>query len=207
MALLSGGERRPCLYLRRRRAPLHRRRRRRASLKVDTQAELVWCISWRRRTSSSRRCSCQVGGVGRLWRNHAAKGNGTGNVPDKKRGAIRYLTATGSWRFWRRCGRRGVCICPWRLVVLTSSGKVVQFLAGAYGANASDPLLLAIAYYRNVVQGALLEGQPGAANVIWSDAERRRDKAMQCHWMTPIHVDGYVYGSSGRHRGSRAALH
>jgi hypothetical protein len=22
---------------------------------------------------------------------------------------------------------------------------------------------------------------------------------MQCHWSTPIHVDGYVYGCSGRH--------
>jgi hypothetical protein len=22
---------------------------------------------------------------------------------------------------------------------------------------------------------------------------------MRCHWMTPIHVEGYLYGSSGRH--------
>ena len=22
---------------------------------------------------------------------------------------------------------------------------------------------------------------------------------MQCHWMTPIHHDGYLYGCSGRH--------
>ena len=34
---------------------------------------------------------------------------------------------------------------------------------------------------------------------LWSDADKGRKKSMQCHWMTPIHHDGYVYGSSGRH--------
>ena len=35
--------------------------------------------------------------------------------------------------------------------------------------------------------------------MVWSDADRRRDKAMQAHWSTAIHNDGYLYGSSGRH--------
>ncbi|HSQ57134.1 MAG TPA: hypothetical protein VLM40_15495, partial [Gemmata sp.] len=35
---------------------------------------------------------------------------------------------------------------------------------------------------------------------IWSDLEKDRlDKSLQCHWNTPIHVDGFVYGCSGRH--------
>ena len=45
----------------------------------------------------------------------------------------------------------------------------------------------------------MLRVKPGAADVIWSDAERRRDKAMQTHWNTVIHHDGFLYGSSGRH--------
>ncbi len=46
---------------------------------------------------------------------------------------------------------------------------------------------------------ALLQVKPGEASVIWSDAKRRRDKAMQTHWNTAIHHDGFLYGSSGRH--------
>src|SRR5262249_210016 len=47
--------------------------------------------------------------------------------------------------------------------------------------------------------GVLLRVKPGAApEVVWSD-EKKADKSMQCHWMTPIYHDGYLYGSSGRH--------
>ena len=46
---------------------------------------------------------------------------------------------------------------------------------------------------------ALLKFRPGGYDVVWSDADRRRDKAMQAHWSTAIHRDGYLYGSSGRH--------
>src|SRR5262249_32267516 len=31
------------------------------------------------------------------------------------------------------------------------------------------------------------------------DADKRRDKSMQCHWSTPIYHEGYLYGCSGRH--------
>jgi outer membrane protein assembly factor BamB len=48
--------------------------------------------------------------------------------------------------------------------------------------------------------GVLLDLKEGKPRVIWTDADRDRfEKALQCHWNTPIHVDGYVYGSSGRH--------
>ncbi len=46
---------------------------------------------------------------------------------------------------------------------------------------------------------ALLEVSAGRAKALWTDLEKGRDKSLQCHWNTPIHVDGYVYGSSGRH--------
>ena len=35
--------------------------------------------------------------------------------------------------------------------------------------------------------------------MIWEDKEHERDHRLECHWNTPIAVDGFVYGSSGRH--------
>ena len=34
---------------------------------------------------------------------------------------------------------------------------------------------------------------------VWSDRNRRRDRAMALHWNTPIEHQGYLYGSSGYH--------
>jgi len=53
------------------------------------------------------------------------------------------------------------------------------------------------------VGAALLEVKPTASpREIWTDKDKgARSKRLMCHWMTPIHVDGYVYGSSGRHTG------
>lgn len=142
------------------------------------------------------------------------KGNGTGVVAfDKKTGAVRYritdelasyaspVLATIAGRRWCFVFARGGLVgfepssgkvdfqFPWRARVLES-------------VNASDPLVIGDRIFITETYGpgsAFLKVDPGAANVIWSDAARRLDKAMQCHWMTPIHVDGYVYGSSGRH--------
>lgn len=48
--------------------------------------------------------------------------------------------------------------------------------------------------------GVLLDLKNGPPKVVWTDVDRDRfDKALQCHWCTPIHVNGYVYASSGRH--------
>jgi outer membrane protein assembly factor BamB len=78
---------------------------------------------------------------------------------------------------------------PWRATILES-------------VNASDPVVVGDLVFISETYGpgsALLRVQPGSAKVVWSDAERRRDKAMQTHWNTAIHHDGYLYGSSGRH--------
>jgi hypothetical protein len=67
--------------------------------------------------------------------------------------------------------------------------------------NASNPLVVGDKVFISECYGtgsALLQVKPGGYDVLWSDAENRRDKSLECHWMTPIHVDGYVYGSSGR---------
>ena len=35
---------------------------------------------------------------------------------------------------------------------------------------------------------------------VWTDKDNDLvDKSLACHWNTPIHVNGFVYGSSGRH--------
>jgi hypothetical protein len=44
-----------------------------------------------------------------------------------------------------------------------------------------------------------LRVSPGNHEVVWKDDERRREKAMQTHWMTPVYHEGYLYGCSGRH--------
>lgn len=40
-----------------------------------------------------------------------------------------------------------------------------------------------------------------SAETIWQDPpENRRKQAMRCHWSTPILVDGFLYGCSGRNK-------
>jgi outer membrane protein assembly factor BamB len=79
---------------------------------------------------------------------------------------------------------------PWRARILES-------------VNASNPVVVGDLVLITECYGtgaALLKVKPGGCEVVWSDAETRPSaKALQCHWNTPIHVGGYIYGSSGRH--------
>jgi outer membrane protein assembly factor BamB len=79
---------------------------------------------------------------------------------------------------------------PWRARILES-------------VNASNPVVVGNRVFISETYGpgsALLEVKPGACKEVWTDKENGlRDKSMQCHWNTPIHVDGYLYGCSGRH--------
>ncbi len=78
---------------------------------------------------------------------------------------------------------------PWRAGILES-------------VNASNPVVDGNRVFISETYGpgsCLLSVQPGKAEVVWSDADKRRGKSMQTHWNTAIHVDGYLYGSSGRH--------
>jgi len=68
--------------------------------------------------------------------------------------------------------------------------------------NASNPVVVGDRVFISETYGpgsALLKIKPGTCEEVWTDADRPRDKSMQCHWMTPIHVAGYLYGCSGRH--------
>jgi outer membrane protein assembly factor BamB len=68
--------------------------------------------------------------------------------------------------------------------------------------NASNPVVVGDRVFISETYGpgsALLEVKAGACKEVWTDAEKKRDKSMQCHWNTPICVDGFLYGCSGRH--------
>ncbi len=68
--------------------------------------------------------------------------------------------------------------------------------------NASVPVVVGNEVLISETYGpgdALLAVKPGGHSVVWQDDARKRDKAMQTHWNTGIHVDGYFYASSGRH--------
>jgi outer membrane protein assembly factor BamB len=79
---------------------------------------------------------------------------------------------------------------PWRARVLES-------------VNASNPVVVGKRVFISETYGpgsALLEIKPGECKEIWTDADKGlSEKSMQCHWNTPIHVGGYLYGCSGRH--------
>jgi len=68
--------------------------------------------------------------------------------------------------------------------------------------NASNPVVVGEQVFISETYGpgsALLKVKADAYDVVWSDEKARREKRMQTHWNTAIEVDGYLYGSSGRH--------
>ena len=78
---------------------------------------------------------------------------------------------------------------PWRSRILES-------------VNASVPVVVGNEVFISETYGpgaSLLRVKPGSGKVIWKDAETAREKTFQAHWNTPIHRNGFLYGSSGRH--------
>lgn len=142
------------------------------------------------------------------------RGNGSGVVAfDKRTGQVRYqlsdelasyaspVAATVGGRRWCFLFARGGLVAfdpatgreefhfPWRAPILES-------------VNASNPVVVDDLVLISETYGpgsALLRVRPGGYDVVWSDADRGRDKRLQTHWNTAVYQDGYVYGSSGRH--------
>jgi len=70
--------------------------------------------------------------------------------------------------------------------------------------NASNPLIVGNRVLITECYGigsALVKVAAGKKpETIWTDFDKERDdQTLRCHWNTPVHVDGYVYASSGRH--------
>lgn len=71
--------------------------------------------------------------------------------------------------------------------------KVHESVNAARPVVVNDQIFLSAAYR---LGSALLKVSPDGASVteVW-----KNDENMLAHWSTPIHVDGYIYGFSGRH--------
>ncbi|OAI45895.1 hypothetical protein AYO44_02415 [Planctomycetaceae bacterium SCGC AG-212-F19] len=143
-----------------------------------------------------------------------AKPNGSAVVAfDKLTGEVKYQTgddlasyagpvvATINGRRWGFMFARGGLLAfepatgkidfryPWRARILES-------------VNASNPVVVGDRVFISECYGVgstLLQVKPGGHEIVWSDADKGRQKSMMCHWMTPIYHNGYLYGSSGRH--------
>jgi outer membrane protein assembly factor BamB len=144
------------------------------------------------------------------------RANGTGIVAfDKRSGEVKYATADELAGYatpqLARIGGR-----PWCFVL--ARGGLVGFdpLTGKVdfhypwrarlhdSVNASTPVVVGDEVFLSEAYGpgsSLLRVRPGGFEVVWRDPPGR-NKAMQCHWNTPIHHDGYLYGSSGRYPGN-----
>jgi outer membrane protein assembly factor BamB len=144
----------------------------------------------------------------------ALKPNGTALVAfDKYNGSVRYkvgddLASCASPVLATINGRRW-CLLFARsgLIGLEPAAGKIDFhfrwrAPALESVNAADPVVVGDCVFISETYGpgsALLKIKPGACEVLWSDSGNNRDKAMQCHWMTPIHTAGYLYGCSGRH--------
>lgn len=149
-------------------------------------------------------------------RSGAVKPNGTAVVAfDKYTGKVRYKTGNDlasyagpvlatienhRWCFlFARSGLLGFepttgeidFHFPWQARIVESVNAANPVVVGKY-------VFISEAY--DYDKGScLLRVLPGNAEVVWRDEPRSREKAMQCHFATPIYADGYLYGSSARH--------
>lgn len=68
--------------------------------------------------------------------------------------------------------------------------------------NASSPVVVSDEVFISETYelgSALVRFTGSAFEEVWSDRNRRRERAMALHWNTPIEHAGYLYGSSGYH--------
>lgn len=70
--------------------------------------------------------------------------------------------------------------------------------------NASCPVVVGDHVFISESYGigsSVIQVRPGGYKVVWKDRKNSRNRAMELHWHTAIHHEGYLYGSSGQHAG------
>ncbi len=68
--------------------------------------------------------------------------------------------------------------------------------------NASSPVVADDLVFISESYGigsSVVQVRPGGYQVVWKDQTRQRKKAMELHWNTAIHHEGYLYACSGQH--------
>ena len=145
------------------------------------------------------------------------RGNGSGVVAfDKRTGRVRYKIsdelASYSSPVLATIGKRRWCFVLARgsLIGFDPSTGKIDFrypwrAKKIESVNASNPVVVGDQVFISETYGpgsSLLKVKPGGYDVVWKDDEKRREKAMQTHWNTAVHRNGFLYGSSGRHSGN-----
>lgn len=78
---------------------------------------------------------------------------------------------------------------PWR-------ARILESVNASTPAIRSNELFISETYE---LGSALVRFTGERFEEIWTDRDRRRNRAMALHWNTPIEHNGYLYGSSGYH--------
>ena len=142
------------------------------------------------------------------------RGNGSGIVAfDKRTGEVRYritdeLAGYSTPRVVSLDGRRwGFAFTRGGLVGFEPAKGSVDFFfpwraRKLESVNAATPVVVGDTVFVTEAYGpggALLRFRPGGYEVVWKDPPR--GKSLACHWSTPIHHRGFLYGSSGESSG------
>jgi outer membrane protein assembly factor BamB len=145
--------------------------------------------------------------------------NGTAVVAfDKKTGKERYrvgndLASYASMKIVRADGKSrdrdwGLAFCRGGLVAFDPANGKLDFQfpfrdSGLESVNASMPVVVGDEVFLSETYGpgsVLLKLATPKPTVVWQDKPFSRVKAMQTHWNTAIEHNGFLYGSSGRHK-------
>ncbi len=139
------------------------------------------------------------------------KGNGSAIVAfDKRSGALKYkvgdeLASYSSPTLANINGRRwGFVFARGGLVGFDPATGKIDFhhswrARAVTTVNISNPVVandLVLVSEAYGVGTSVVRVKPGGVDPVWEDG-RKRDRALMAYWNTPIHVDGYVYGSNG----------
>lgn len=161
---------------------------------------------------------CMIGGSpanspGLYESGGAVEGNGTGIVAfDKRTGKERYrisdeLASYASLKAVTIDERRWCfAFCRKGLLGFEPATGTIDFhypwrSRKLESVNASTPVVFKNNIFISETYGigsSMLSVKPGGYSVTWKDDRRKRDKSMMTHWNTPIYVDGFLYGCSGR---------
>ncbi len=79
---------------------------------------------------------------------------------------------------------------PWRAEMLESVNAAQPVTSG-------DQIMISETY---AIGSTLLQLEGNALKEVWKDGDRRNTQAFRAHWSTPVLIDGYLYGCSGRNQ-------